>query len=227
MIEYSNTLVMIPTLNEAQTIGRTIEDVQEHLPRCVVVVVDSYSDDGTATVAMELGADVIDAPRGGKGKAIRETLEEILSRYDHRHVIMIDGDYTYPAKHLPELVLALERGTDVAIGRRATREKGAMTDINLVGNVCLSVLASMLYRTIIRDVCTGMWAFRRSVLENMKLTSDKFTLEADMFVNVVKMRYRLEQFPIEYRARPDDSMTKLGLKDGIEIGWFLFKARFS
>ncbi len=64
------------------------------------------------------------------------------------------------------------------------------------------------------------------MLSRYKLSSNGFTLEADLFINTVKGKYRLAQIPIEYRARLDGSVAKLSVKDGFKIGWFLIRGRF-
>lgn len=220
-----NIVVMIPTLNETKAIGKTIDDVLKYVPRCQILVLDSYSINSTADVARDKGAVVINACRGGKGIAVRSVLPQIMISYRADYYVMIDGDFTYPAKHLPEIVKRLDNGADVVIGYRAKRKKGAMTHINIIGNRGLSILASILYGVHVKDVCSGMWGFRRSVLSRYKLSSNDFTLEADLFINTVRNGFKLAQIPIEYRARLDGSVAKLGIKDGFKIAWFLIKRR--
>jgi len=91
----------------------------------------------------------------------------------------------------------------------------------------LSLLATILFRRRVRDVCTGMWAFQRGVLDKFELESGGFTLEADLFVNCVRNRCRIKQVPIDYRARLDGSLPKLRIVDGVNIGAFLIKKRLN
>jgi len=225
MIKYGSTLVMIPTLNEEEAIGDTIDDVNAHVDSCQIVVVDGYSDDRTKDIALDKGALVIDAPRG-KGLAVRTVLPVILGQFAFRWLVMLDGDFTYPAKYIPLLVRSMEHGADVVMGYRRYLEKGSMTTVNRIGNCGLSILASLLYWTPVNDLCTGLWGIHKPALRMMSLTSDRFTLEADLFVNTVRNGFVLDQIPIEYRARQQGSNTKLMVKDGLEIGWFLVKGRF-
>ena len=220
----NKTVILIPTLNEAEAIGQTIDDVLEHVPGCLVLVINGPSTDRTADIARDRGATVIDAPKG-KGLAIRTVLPDILDQYPGEYYVMLDGDYTYPAKHIPSILRELkEVGT--VIGYRAIREHGSMTATNKVGNWGLSMLASTLYKTWVQDVCSGLWGFRRDALREFTLTSDSFTLEVDLFANAVRNGYGLAQIPIEYRARIGGSVPKLKVSDGFEIAWFLLKARF-
>ena len=98
--------------------------------------------------------------------------------------------------------------------------------VNVVGNKALSFLGSTLYQKRVKDICTGLWGFHRGVLDGFRLSSLGFTLEADLWVNVVRERCRVKQIPIEYRARLTGSVTKLQVGHGVEIGWFLVKSRF-
>jgi len=225
-MKQKDIVVMIPTLNEAKAIGQTVVDVFDNIPNCHVLILDSYSINGTADIARDKGAAVVNALKGGKGIAVRSVLPQIIANYQADYYVMIDGDFTYPAKHFPEIIRSLDNGADVVIGYRNKRAKGSMSRMNIIGNWSLSALASVLYGVWVRDVCSGMWGFRRGALSRYKLTSNGFTLEADLFVNTVKGKYKLAQIPIEYRARLDDSIAKLGIKDGFKIGWFLIKGRF-
>ena len=120
----------------------------------------------------------------------------------------------------------LKKNADVVMGYRRCKQTGSMTFINSIGNHVLSFLAGVLYDYWVKDVCTGMWGFRREVLEKYNLTSNGFTLEADLFVNAMKNKNAVRQLPISYRARPDGSHAKLKVRDGFAIGWFLIKSKF-
>ena len=218
-------VIIIPTLNEKEGVGRTVGDVVRFVPGCRVLIIDSFSEDGTADIARDHGATVIDAPRGGKGLAVRSALPGIISTYLSKWYIMLDGDYTYPAKHIPAMLQELENGADVVMGYRASKEGDSMSRMNRIGNWGLSALASTLCMTRIRDVCTGMWGFSRRALCVFNLTSVGFTLEADFLMNTVRYHLKLAQIPIEYRSRADGSTTKLGIRDGFKIASFMIKNR--
>lgn len=226
-MKQKDIVVMIPTLNEVKAIGQTINDVLKYLPNCQVLVLDSHSINGTIDVARDKGVVVINACRGGKGVAVRSVLPQIIASCRGDYYVMVDGDFTYPAKHLPEIIKNLDNGADMVIGYRHKRAKGSMSRINTIGNWGLSMLASVLYGVRVRDVCSGMWGFRRNVLSGFRISSDGFTLEADLFINTVRNRCKLAQIPIDYRARLDSSGAKLGIKDGFKIAWFLIKRRFA
>ena len=84
----------------------------------------------------------------------------------------------------------------------------------------------MLYKKRIKDVCCGLWGFRKETLDKFYPRSEGFTLEAELFIEVIKHKCRMIQIPINYRSRQDGSKTKLKVWDGFKIGWFLIKRRF-
>lgn len=213
--------VLLPTRNEAPSIGKVIDEILEVLPTCRILVVDSYSIDDTREIAASKGAFIVEVLGLGKGKAVRRALEHINTPY----VIMLDSDFTYPAACLPPVYREL-RESDVVLGYRYWKERGSMSLLNSFGNWALSLLASILYRKRVYDLCTGMWGFRTEALKKFKLTSRGFTLEADFFVNVIKSRCKVCQIPIGYRPRFGGSKAKLKIWDGFKIAAFLIRKRF-
>ena len=217
--------ILLPALNEVEAIGPLLDEIQRDVkvPHTVLVI-DSDSTDGTDSIALNHKAVLMRVRKEGKGAAVRSGLHMVGTPY----VIMMNSDYTYPAGYVNWMYDRLKNSrADVVIGHRDIVDKGAMAFVNSVGNWLLSLEASILYNTRVYDVCSGMWGFRTEVLKQFRLTSKGFTLEADLFVNTVKSRRQLQQIPIAYRARLGGSRPKLQVRDGLKIGWFLLKRRFS
>jgi glycosyltransferase involved in cell wall biosynthesis len=215
-------IVLLPAYNEEKAVGTTVREVRQHVPDARVVVIDNRSSDKTAEVARGAGAEVLPVELPGKGNAVRSVLPW-LENYDY--LVMMDSDCTYPADHIPSIVERLEEGYDVVMGYRYQCEDKAIPSVNLVGNRLLSLEASILYRQKVIDVCTGMWGFRREAIQRFNLTSPRFTLEVDLFINAVRTKCRFAQIPIRYRCRMNGDKSKLKIKDGLEIGWFLLRNR--
>jgi dolichol-phosphate hexosyltransferase len=218
--------IIIPTLNEELSIGKVIDEIPkktlEDAGYKVNILVVDGSTDHTADIARGKGARVITENRRGKGRAIRTALESVEADY----LFMIDGDYTYSAAHIPEMIKILQT-YPVVIGSRlkGRREKGALRKVNLIGNYILTFAANILYGTRISDLCTGFWGFRRDVIDNINLTSDGFQLEADLLIQVAKKHYKIGEVPTLYRCR--EGKAKLsGIKDGLKIGKFLLMKKF-
>ncbi len=219
--------IILPARNEELTIGKVIDEIpRQALERegyqVDVLVVDNNSSDRTKQIAQEKAATVIVEQRRGKGRAMRAAFRKVEADY----VFMLDADYTYPATYIPEMVKILKH-FPVVIGSRlkGQREKGAMRQLNLIGNHLLTWLANILYQTKISDLCTGYWGFRREVIQNISLTAEGFQLEAELLTQLAKKGYVIAEIPIYYRHR--EGKAKLaGLKDGIKIGCMLLSKRF-
>ena len=218
--------VVIPTLNEEHSIGKVIDDVPvadllTNGLETVVYVIDGLSTDNTREIAVEKGATIILEEREGKGSAIRTAFKSIRAEY----AIMVDGDDTYPIEMATEMTRLL-KDYDVVIGSRlkGTIEPGAMTKLNVVGNVLLSLLAWALFGARVSDVCTGFWGYRGDAIRRLELAAHGFELEADMFAECARNGLRIAELPITYRARADRPKLS-SLRDGVKIGLFLCKRR--
>jgi glycosyltransferase involved in cell wall biosynthesis len=220
--------IIFPALNEEQTIGKVIDEVPiEEIKgrgyRTEIIVIDNGSTDRTREIAESKGARVITEPRRGKGRAIRTAFESVGGDF----VFMIDADFTYPSTYIPQTLELLEEKYDVVLGSRLKghREKGAMTRLNLVGNLLLALLADLLYRTRISDPCTGYWGFRGEVVKSLKLDAVGFELEVNMLIEIANKGFRIGEIPIYYRKRP--TPTKLrALRTGYIIARTLIRKRF-
>ncbi len=220
--------IIIPTINEAETIGRVIDEIpsqamQEAGYEVEVMVIDGGSTDGTIQIAEEKGARVVVEPRRGKGRAMRTALDMTQAEF----MFMLDGDYTYPPGYITQMLELLRDTYPVVIGSRLRGqiEKGGMSRLNVIGNHLLTLMANILYGTRISDLCTGYWGLRGEVIPNLNLSADGFDFEAELFSQVAKKGYRIGEVPIYYRRR--QTPPKLSsLRDGLRIGWALITRRF-
>jgi glycosyltransferase involved in cell wall biosynthesis len=228
-MKFSRTVsIIIPTLNEEETIGRVIDEIpRENIERkgyqVEVMVVDNDSTDKTREIAAEKGATVIVESAKGKGRAIRTAFGAASGDF----IFMLDADYTYPATYIPKMLEVLQGGGDVVIGSRLRGQmgEGAMSKLNKVGNRLLAFMANTLYRTRISDLCTGYWGFTKKVVNTLELSATGFELEAEMFVEITKKGYKIAEVPIYYRERVSPSKLR-SLRDGLKIGKTLIIRKF-
>ena len=220
--------IILPALNEELTIGKVLDEIpRQTLERegyeVDVLVVDNNSTDRTGQIAREKGARVIFEPKQGKGRAMRTALGSVKADF----IFIVDADYTYPASYIPDMLKILRQDHSVVIGSRlkGQRQKGAISPLNVVGNFLLTLLANILYRTSISDVCTGYWGMRGEVIPNLNMSADGFQFEVELFIQLVKQGYSIAELPIYYRRR--ETKSKLSrIKDGGKIGWMLISRRF-
>jgi glycosyltransferase involved in cell wall biosynthesis len=197
------------------------------LPACVdeVVVVDNNSTDRTAEVARSLGARVVPETRKGYGAAYQAGLPAATGDV----IVTLDGDGTYPADQIPELVDYLEdRHLDfVSASRFPLRNPRAMNFSNKVGNAILTIGMAVLYGTAVRDSQSGMWVFRRSIYPKLRLTSDGMAFSEEIKIEAIRNReIRFAEYSVDYRPRVGE--VKLNKwRDGFQNLFFLVKKRFS
>lgn len=220
--------IIIPALNEEQTISRVIDEIPvEKLTEMgygvSVIVIDNNSTDRTKQMAEAKGALVVSELRQGKGRAITTAFESVSADF----IFILDGDYTYPATYIPRMLKKLESDYDVVLGSRLKGkiEKGAMARMNSLGNHFLTLLANLLYGTRISDLCTGYWGFRGSIVDDIKLDALGFDLEANLLAQIAQMHCRIAEVPINYRRRPTPSKL-VGFRDGFRIVKTLVEMRF-
>ena len=135
--------IIIPTINEAETIGSVIDEIPRQALEqggyhVEVMVIDGGSTDGTIQIAEEKGARVVVEPRRGKGRGMRTALDMTQADF----MFMLDGDYTYPPSYIVEMLELLRDTYPVVIGSRLRGkiEKGGMSLLNVIGNHLLTLL---------------------------------------------------------------------------------------
>ena len=215
--------VLIPCYNEALTIGKVIDDMKRELPEAALYVYDNNSSDGTGDIARSHGAIVRTESRQGKGNVVRQMLRDI----DADYYVMIDGDDTYPADRVLDLLKPLEDGlADHVVGDRLSN--GTYGEENKrafhgFGNDLVRWLIRVLYGFEFHDVMTGYRAFNRPFAKTLPVLSPGFEIETELSIHAVDKRWRIAQIPIEYRDRPEGSVSKLNtVSDGMKVLRMIF-----
>jgi glycosyltransferase involved in cell wall biosynthesis len=189
--------VVIPCYNEQdgvrEVIGRMPEAVDE------IVVVDNNCTDATAEVARSLGARVVPERTPGYGAAYKTGLKAATSDV----IVTLDGDGTYPPEEIPRLVDTLvDRGWEFLSACRFPLTDGtAMHLSNRLGNWALTVAAATLFLSPIRDSQSGMWVFRRPILERLRLTSNGMAFSEEIKLEALMRGCRFGEAHIHYGAR--------------------------
>ncbi len=217
--------VIIPTLNEEESIGEVIEGFKR-LGYKDIIVIDGNSTDRTREIAKAKGAKVVIQSGKGKGQAVAEAFQ--IAKGDV--VVLIDGDGTYLPEDVEKLLEPIRKGiADHVIGNRLENfEKGAFTRLNLFGNKILNALFRFFYGVELRDILSGYRALKREVYKSIDLKKHGFEVEVEMTVETLANGFRIVEVPIRYVKRA--GKTKLNpLKDGLKIGWAIYNLliRFS
>lgn len=209
--------VLIPCYNEEPTIRKVVEDAKRVLPEAVVYVYDNNSTDETARIAAEAGAVVRYERLQGKGNVIRRMFRDI----DACCYVMVDGDDTYPMEQAREMVDAvLQRGVDMVIGDRlsSTYYMENKRPFHNMGNALVKGVINRLFDCDIQDIMTGYRAFSYSFVKTFPVLSKGFEIETEMTIHAVYNNMHLENVVVDYRDRPEGSVSKLNtFADGLRV----------
>ena len=209
--------ILIPCYNESKTIEKVIKEYKKELPNANIYVYDNNSTDGTDVIAKNAGAIVKYEYRQGKGNVIRSMFKDI----DADCYLMIDGDDTYPANKAKEMCnLIIERKADMVIGDRLsstyfTENKRLFHN---TGNVLVRSLINHLFKSDVTDIMTGYRAFSYEFVKTFPVLSKGFEIETEMTIHALDKNFLLKEVPVDYRDRPEGSVSKLNTySDGIKV----------
>lgn len=209
--------VLIPCYNEAQTIGKVVSDAKAALPEAIIYVYDNNSTDNTAELAKKAGAVVRFEYQQGKGNVIRRMFREI----DAECYLMIDGDDTYPLEHAREMTdQVLSRNADMVVGDRlsSTYFSENKRPFHNFGNSLVRGSINFLFQSSIKDIMTGYRAFSYSFVKTFPVLSQGFEIETEMTIHAVYNHMQIENVIVDYRDRPQGSISKLNTyTDGFKV----------
>ncbi|WP_199582614.1 glycosyltransferase family 2 protein [Collinsella sp. AF38-3AC] len=210
--------VIIPCYNEAETIGKVVDDFHRELPAATVYVYDNDSTDATAEIAAKHGATVRFEPRRGKGNVCRQMFRDI----DAACYLMVDGDDTYPAEAAGALCEPILAGqADMVVGDRlsnGTYAKANGRAFHGFGNNLVRAMIKWIYGYGYPDVMTGYRAMSKPFIKTFPVLSEGFQIETELSIHAVDRRWRIQSVPVDYRDRPQGSISKLNtVGDGVKV----------
>lgn len=215
--------VLIPCYNESKTVEKVVKDWKKELPEATIYVYDNNSNDHTAELAEKAGAVVRYEYQQGKGNVIRRMFREI----DAECYIMVDGDDTYPAEYGREMTnFVLQKNADMVVGDRlsSTYFEENKRPFHNLGNSLVRSFINHLFRTNIRDIMTGYRAFSYLFVKSFPVLSKGFEIETEMSIHAVEKNMQIENVIIEYRDRPEGSVSKLNTySDGFKVLKTIFR----
>ncbi len=201
--------ILMPCLNEAETLDRCIIKAQRFLAgggiRGEVVIADNGSTDGSQDIARKLGARVIDVPARGYGAALMGGIRAARGAY----VIMGDSDDSYDFSALDGFVARLRAGDQLVMGNRFKGEvrPGAMPALHrYLGNPVLTAIGRMFFRAPCGDFHCGLRGFHRQAILALDLQAPGMEFASEMVVKASIHRLRISEVPItlypDGRSRP-------------------------
>jgi dolichol-phosphate hexosyltransferase len=199
MIQNKTISLVIPCYNEEEGIAHVLKS----LPRDVideVLVVDNNSTDRTAEVATSSGARVVSEKIQGYGAAYQRGFREATKDI----IVTMDGDGTYPVEEITFLVKHLiDQNLDFISGTRfPLKNKKSMFGVNKLGNTILTWIFNLVTFKRIKDCESGMWVFKRQVVEQMKLKNNGIPLSVEIKMEaVLNKNIKFAEVPITYKSR--------------------------
>ena len=208
--------VLIPCYNEEQTVAQVVRDFRAQLPYATIYVFDNGSTDRTVDEARLAGAVIHCEPRRGKGYV----LQQMFRKVEAEIYVMVDGDGTYPAERVHQLIQPVADGlADMVIGSRLhPMSQSAFKLPNKFGNWVFRVLVNTLFRVEVTDLLSGYRALSHTLVKSLPFLSHGFESETELTIKCLVREFRIQEIPVDLRPRQGGSLSKIRLlQDGLLI----------
>jgi glycosyltransferase involved in cell wall biosynthesis len=220
--------VLIPCYNENDTIRQVVEAVKAApYPDKEIIVIDDCSKDGTRERLKTEIAPLVDrilyhATNQGKGAALRTGVNAATGEI----IVIQDADLEYTPNEYPLLVEPiLQNQADIVFGSRfmGGRSHRVLYFWHSVGNRILTLASNMFTNLNLTDMETGYKAFRREIMQGIRIEENRFGFEPEITAKIAKLRCRVYEVGISYHGRTYDEGKKIKWKDGVRALYCIVK----
>lgn len=219
--------LIVPVFNEAPHLARWCDDMlaRDFGVSCEYVFVDDCSTDGSADI-LHRYADrpnvhlVFQLVNKGKGAAVARGVAE--ARGDI--VLVQDADFEYSPKDIPAVIAPiLEGDADVVFGSRYKNSRTVHRTFHYAVNRLLTSFSNVASGLYLTDMETCYKAFRREIIQNIRLESPRFGIEPELTAKVAALKVRIAEVPISYSPRTYLEGKKIKWTDGVAALWFILR----
>ena len=214
---FPDVSIVVPAYDEEGNISKVILELlklKDSIPNMEIIVVDDGSSDGTALELSKCDSikSIMHVKNMGKGAALRTGFKAAKGRV----VVIQDADMEYSPCEIPNLIRPiLSCEADVVYGSRFNRKPFGMSSMHFLGNIILSLVASLLYGKRITDIMTGYKAFSNEFIESVDLKEDGFCVEVELTSQILQNGWKFIEVPIDYTYRPTGK-SKIRNIDGLK-----------
>ncbi|MDD5544573.1 MAG: glycosyltransferase [Acidobacteriia bacterium] len=215
-VEKPKVAVVIPCFNEALTIGDVVRQFHAQMPDASIYVFDNNSSDGTSEEARKAGALVFHETRQGKGFVVQSMFRKV----DADIYVIVDGDGTYPAEVVEEMVEPVRRGdADMVIGSRLHRTaRSHFRLLNRFGNRLFKFFLNRIFGVSLTDLLSGYRVFSKRLVRGLPLFGGGFETEVEMTIKALERGFAIREVPVNLGRRVDGSHSKIRIvQDGFLI----------
>jgi glycosyltransferase involved in cell wall biosynthesis len=154
----------------------------------------------------------------GKGAALKTGFKAAKGKI----IIIQDADMEYFPREIPNIIRPILNGeADVVFGSRFRKKPYGMSLSHFLGNIMLSLAASLIYSERITDIMTGYKAFSKKVLKSVEINQKGFLIEVELTDQILRNGWRFQEVPIYYTYR-NKGVSKITNRDGLKSLLLIF-----
>ncbi len=218
------TSVIIPTLNEIDTIGELLDNIPKDKVD-EILVVDGHSTDGTPELVRNRGYSLLFQQKKGFGSAIAEAVAAAQGDI----LVFITADNSQNPKDIPNLLEKINEGYDVAMASRYITGGGSKDDtlLHYIGNKLLTFLCNLIHGSHFSDCLYFFFAARRKVFDSVKAVSPGFEYCVELPIKIHQAGLKIIEIPSFEHKRSGGQAKVSAFSDGWKIFQMILKLKYS